>query len=63
MPFASGFAFGLLNSKRRAPSIPVPWRWTRKGLSALNDLCPYGIDIDRKLKIAHDKLSGDGYIF
>lgn len=29
----------------------------------LNALCPYHIDVDRKLKIAHDKLSGDGYIY
>lgn len=31
--------------------------------SGLNALCPYGIDVDRKLKIAHGKLSGDGYLF
>jgi len=31
--------------------------------SHLSDLCPYHIDIDRKLKIAHDKLSVDGYIY
>ena len=30
--------------------------------SALSPLCPYGIDIDRKLKIAHAKLSREGYI-
>jgi predicted aldo/keto reductase-like oxidoreductase len=29
----------------------------------LNPLCPYGIDIDRKLKIAHSKLSEERYIF
>jgi aryl-alcohol dehydrogenase-like predicted oxidoreductase len=29
----------------------------------LNDCCPYGIDIDRKLRIAHAKLSAGGYIF
>jgi len=29
---------------------------------SLSRLCPYGIDIDRKLKIAHQKLSADGYI-
>jgi uncharacterized protein len=29
--------------------------------SHLNRLCSYGIDIDRKLKIVHDKLSSDGY--
>ncbi|KPJ88103.1 MAG: aldo/keto reductase [Spirochaetes bacterium DG_61] len=29
----------------------------------LNALCPYGIDIDRKLKIAHSKLSEEEYIF
>ncbi|HTP57719.1 MAG TPA: aldo/keto reductase, partial [Spirochaetia bacterium] len=28
----------------------------------LSRLCPYGIDIDRKLKIAHAKLSKDRYI-
>jgi uncharacterized protein len=28
----------------------------------LSKLCPYGIDIDRKLKIANEKLSGNGYI-
>jgi predicted aldo/keto reductase-like oxidoreductase len=27
----------------------------------LSRLCPYGIDIDRKLKIAHAKLSANGY--
>jgi predicted aldo/keto reductase-like oxidoreductase len=31
--------------------------------SHLNASCPYGIDIDRKLKIAHSKLSQSGYIF
>ncbi len=31
--------------------------------SELNKLCPYGIDIDRKLKITHDKLGSDGYIY
>jgi aryl-alcohol dehydrogenase-like predicted oxidoreductase len=30
--------------------------------SALNRLCPYGIDIDRKLKIAHAKLTGGAYL-
>jgi len=30
-----------------------------RGLSAL---CPYGIDVDRKLKIAHAKLSANGFI-
>ncbi|HUV06942.1 MAG TPA: aldo/keto reductase [Spirochaetia bacterium] len=34
-----------------------------KDYSYLNGLCPYGIDIDRKLKLAHSKLSDDGYIF
>ena len=28
----------------------------------LSALCPYGIDVDRKLKIAHGKLSADGYL-
>ncbi len=28
----------------------------------LAHLCPYGIDVDRKLKIAHGKLSASGYI-
>jgi predicted aldo/keto reductase-like oxidoreductase len=30
---------------------------------ALNRLCPYGIDIDRKLKISHAKLSGSGLLY
>jgi len=30
--------------------------------TALSALCPYGIDIDRKLKIAHGKLSRERYI-
>ena len=30
--------------------------------SGLARLCPHGIDVDRKLKIAHAKLTGDGYI-
>ncbi|MBN2013249.1 aldo/keto reductase [candidate division KSB1 bacterium] len=29
----------------------------------LNPLCPYGIDVDRKLKLAHAKLGKDGYVF
>jgi aryl-alcohol dehydrogenase-like predicted oxidoreductase len=29
---------------------------------ALNSLCPYGIDIDRKLKIAHAKLTAGAYL-
>ena len=35
----------------------------RKDYSSLNGLCPYGIDIDQKLKIAHSKLSDEGYIY
>ena len=31
--------------------------------SQLNMLCSYGIDVDRKLKIANSKLAGDGYLF
>ena len=34
-----------------------------KDYSELNDLCPYNIDIDAKLKICHEKLSGSGYIY
>ena len=30
---------------------------------SLNKLCPYGIDIDRKLKIAHAKLLSNQYIY
>ncbi|HUJ76991.1 MAG TPA: aldo/keto reductase [bacterium] len=30
--------------------------------SRLSALCPYGIDVDRKLKIAHAKLSANGYL-
>ena len=30
--------------------------------SSLTPLCPYGIDIDRKLKIAHQKLSREPYL-
>jgi hypothetical protein len=30
--------------------------------SRLSKLCPHGIDVDRKLKIVHEKLSADGYI-
>jgi uncharacterized protein len=30
--------------------------------SALSPLCPYGIDVDRKLKIAHAKLSAERFI-
>jgi hypothetical protein len=33
-----------------------------KDYSRLSELCPYGINIDRKLKIAHEKLSANGYI-
>jgi aryl-alcohol dehydrogenase-like predicted oxidoreductase len=31
--------------------------------SALSRRCPYGIDIDRKLKIAHTKLTAGAYLF
>ena len=34
-----------------------------KDYSHLNRLCPYGIDIDRKLKICHSKLSEERYVF
>jgi predicted aldo/keto reductase-like oxidoreductase len=30
--------------------------------SGLSPLCPYGIDVDRKLKIAHGKLSKERYV-
>ncbi len=33
-----------------------------KDYASLSRLCPYHIDIDRKLKIAHAKLSANGYI-
>jgi hypothetical protein len=33
-----------------------------KDYRALNPLCPYGIDVDRKLKIAHGKLSRPRFI-
>ncbi len=33
-----------------------------KDYSGLSKYCPYNIDIDRKLKIAHAKLSDEGYI-
>jgi aryl-alcohol dehydrogenase-like predicted oxidoreductase len=33
-----------------------------KDYSRLSSLCPYGIDVDRKLKITHEKLSANGYI-
>jgi hypothetical protein len=35
----------------------------KRDYSSLNALCPYGIDVDRKLKIAHDKLAGAGNAF
>jgi predicted aldo/keto reductase-like oxidoreductase len=31
--------------------------------SSLTRLCPYGIDVDRKLKIAHAKLSADAFVY
>jgi predicted aldo/keto reductase-like oxidoreductase len=31
--------------------------------SSLNRLCPYGIDIDRKLRIAHAKLTAGSFLF
>jgi len=34
-----------------------------KDYTSLNNQCPYKIDIDRKLKLVHSKLSEDGYIF
>ncbi len=34
-----------------------------KSYTHLNKLCPYKIDIDRKLKLAHEKLSTDGYLY
>jgi len=34
-----------------------------KDYRSLNSLCPFGIDIDRKLKIAHAKLSGSGFLY
>jgi predicted aldo/keto reductase-like oxidoreductase len=34
-----------------------------KDYSHLNPLCPYGIDIDRKLKVCHAKLSGEAAFF
>jgi hypothetical protein len=33
-----------------------------KDYGALSPLCPYGIDVDRKLKIAHGKLSREPYL-
>ncbi len=34
-----------------------------KDYSSLNKTCPYNIDIDRKLKLAHSKLSESAYLF
>ncbi|HET6450065.1 MAG TPA: aldo/keto reductase [Spirochaetia bacterium] len=35
---------------------------TGRDYSGLSRRCPYGIDVDRKLKIAHAKLSANGYL-
>ncbi len=35
----------------------------RHNYRGLNELCPYGIDVDRKLRIAHSKLSAEEFIF
>lgn len=35
----------------------------QKDYTRLNSVCPYGIDIDRKLKLAHAKLNEEEYIF
>jgi len=34
-----------------------------KDYRGLNRLCPYGIDVDRKLKIAHAKLTAGAYLY
>lgn len=46
--------------KYRARTNPVD---TEKDYSGLNSKCPYAIDIDRKLKRVHAKLTSDGFIF
>jgi len=55
------FAQGLLARKEYA-ALP---RRVDPGAdySGLSKLCPYGIDVDRKLKVAHAKLAGDGFIY
>ncbi|MBN2738979.1 MAG: aldo/keto reductase [Spirochaetales bacterium] len=35
----------------------------KKDYSRLNQLCPYNIDINRKLKICHEKLSDSGFVY
>jgi len=52
------------DSEARAEYAQLPAQVDpHKDYSELNKACPYGIDIDRKLKISHDKLGADGYLF
>lgn len=54
--------FAQAQAARREYAVLRPRVDPSRDYGALSRLCPYGIDIDRKLKIAHEKLSADGYI-
>jgi predicted aldo/keto reductase-like oxidoreductase len=57
------FWFGQADRARDIyASLDAQVDWN-KDYSYLNALCPYGIDIERKLKIAHSKLSRDAVIY
>jgi aryl-alcohol dehydrogenase-like predicted oxidoreductase len=55
--------FGQSDWARREYARLVQKVDPERDYSALNVLCPYGIDIDRKLRITHSKLAADGYLF
>jgi uncharacterized protein len=55
--------FNQVDRARSEYAALTPQVEPRRDYSALNALCPYRIDIDRKLKRAHGKLSTDGHLF
>jgi predicted aldo/keto reductase-like oxidoreductase len=54
--------FQQQETAREEYAILLPKVDPERNYSDLSRLCPYGIDIDRKLKIAHAKLSKERYI-
>lgn len=55
--------FGQRDKARDEYALLSPKVDPSRDYSDLNAHCPYGIDVDRKLKLAHGKLSADGHIF
>ena len=54
--------FGQAETARDEYAALAPKVDPERDYRHLNERCPYGIDVDRKLKLAHGKLSRERYV-